>query len=123
MLELWLEAADDPTLALPASLLRDGDDEVFAFLRESDPRRALELRLATIGPVLADAGIVLDGDPPSRGRSSTRTRCAPSSGEAMPRLEELGVPVRLPREWVSSPSRVRVNLVATGLAGDLERAS
>ena len=50
--------------ALPASLLTGGADEVFAFLRESDPRRALDLRLATIGPVLADAGIVLDGDPP-----------------------------------------------------------
>ena len=34
--------------------------------------------------------------------------------QAMPRLEELGVPVRLPREWVASSSRVRVNLVATG---------
>ena len=66
VLELWLEAADDPTLALPASLLTEGADEVFAFLRESDPRRALELRLGTVGPVLADAGIVLAGDPPAR---------------------------------------------------------
>ena len=33
VLELWLQAADDPTLALPASLLEDGGDDVFGFLR------------------------------------------------------------------------------------------
>ena len=33
--------------------------------------------------------------------------------EAMPRLEERDVPVLLPREWVSTQSRVRLNLVAT----------
>ena len=65
VLELWLEAADDPTLALPAALLQDGADEVFGFLRDSDPRRALERRLATIEPILADAGIALAGDPPT----------------------------------------------------------
>ena len=113
VLELWLEAADDPTLALPASLLTGGADEVFAFLRESDPRRALDLRLATIGPVLADAGIVLDGDPPSQVELDAEQVRA-FLRQAMPRLEELGVPVRLPREWVASSSRVRVNLVATG---------
>jgi SNF2-related domain/SNF2 Helicase protein/Helicase conserved C-terminal domain len=113
LLELWLEAADDPTLALPASLLADGADEVFAFLRESDPRRALDLRLGTIGPILADAGIVLGGDPPAQvelGAEQVRAFLR----QAMPRLEQLGVPVRLPREWVASSSRLRVNLVATG---------
>ena len=34
--------------------------------------------------------------------------------DAMPRLEALGVPLRLPRDWVSSSSRVPINLVATG---------
>jgi non-specific serine/threonine protein kinase len=113
VLQLWLEAADDPSLALPASLLADGADEVFAFLRESDPRRALDLRLGTMEPVLADAGIVLRGDPPAQvelGAEQVRAFLR----QAMPRLEELGVPVRLPREWVASSSRIRVNLVATG---------
>ena len=116
VLELWLEAADDPTLALPASLLEDGADDVFGFLRDSDPRRSLERRLTTIEPILADAGIVLDGDPPTRVElegDSVRAFLR----DAMPRLEELDVPVRLPRAWVVSSSRVRVNLVATGTPG------
>jgi non-specific serine/threonine protein kinase len=113
VLELWLEAADDPTLALPASLLDEGADEVFRFLRDSDPRRALELRLATIEPILAAAGIRLDD------ATTTRVELDPDAvraflRHAMPKLEELGVPVRLPRAWVASSSRVRVNLVATG---------
>ena len=111
VLELWLEAADDPTLALPASLLRDGSEEVFSFLRESDPRRALDLRLTTIAPILADAGIVLSGDPPSA------VELDPDQVRAFlmhvrPRLEELEIPVRLPREWIATTS-VRVNVVAT----------
>jgi superfamily II DNA or RNA helicase len=113
-LELWLEAADDPTLALPASLLRDGD-EAFTFLRESDPRRALERRLETIAPILADAGIVLTGDPPS-GVDLDPDQVRAVFRQVRPRLEELDVPVRLPREWVATTSRVRVNLVATGPA-------
>src|SRR4029079_7462221 len=35
---------------------------------------------------------------------------------AIPRLEELGVPVLLPRNWVASASRLRVNLTATKVA-------
>ena len=63
-----------------------GADEVFAFLRESDPRRALDLRLATIGPVLADAGIVLDGDPPSqRGARRRAGARVPPARHASPR--------------------------------------
>jgi non-specific serine/threonine protein kinase len=116
VLELWLEAADDPTLALPASLLRDGADEVFGFLRDSDPRRSLERRLTTIEPVLADAGVTLAGDPPTRAELDGDAVRA-FLRDAMPRLEELDIPVRLPRAWVASSSRVRVNLVATGTPG------
>jgi hypothetical protein len=36
-LELWLHAEDDPTLGLPAALLRDGGEEIFGFLRAGDP--------------------------------------------------------------------------------------
>ena len=115
VLELWLEAADDPTLALPAELLESGADEVFGFLRDSDPRRALDRRLETISPILADAGIALAGDPPTRAPLDAEQVRA-FLRDSMPRLEALGVPLRLPREWVSSSSRVRVNLVASGPA-------
>ena len=100
-LELWLQAADDPTLALPTSLLHDGGDAVFGFLRSADPRIAVHRQLGLIEPVLA-AGRARASTRSSRRRSSsTTTTCASSSATAIPRLEELGVPVLLPRNWVS----------------------
>jgi non-specific serine/threonine protein kinase len=116
VLELWLEAADDPTLALPASLLDEDADDVFTFLRESDPRRAIARRLETIAPILAEAGIQLEGDPPSSVELDPDGVRA-FLRQARPRLEELAVPVRLPREWVATTSSVRVNLVATSSPG------
>ena len=113
VVELLLQAADDPTLALPASLLRDGDDEVFAFLRDGDPRGAIERRLETIGPILAEAGLPhLDAGVPEAALDHDQVRAL--LARARPRLEELGVPVLLPRAWVASQSSVRVNLVAAG---------
>ena len=110
--EIFLQAADDGSLALPASLLRDGADDVFAFLRDGDPRRAVERRLETIGPILADVGLpALDVGAPVASLDHDQVRALLS--RARPRLEELGVPVLLPRAWVTSQSRVRVNLVAT----------
>jgi hypothetical protein len=110
-LELWLQAGDDPTLTLPASLVWEGADEVFAFLRASDPRHALVRQLAEIEPLLAEAGIAfalvepteVELDPPAV-RSFLR--------ETMPLLEERGVPVLLPSEWMSGASRLRLNLSA-----------
>ena len=114
--ELWLQAADDPTLALPASLLRDGGEDVFAFLREGDPSTAIRRRLETIAPILADAGLpMLDEGMPEAELDHDQVRALLS--RALPRLEELGVPVLLPRAWVASTSRVRVNLVASGHPG------
>ena len=114
VVELWLQAADDPTLALPASLLHEGGEEVFAFLREGDPHSAIRRRLETIHPILADAGIpLLDEALPSAELDSDQVRALLS--RAVPRLEELAVPVHLPRAWVASTSRVRVNLVAEGV--------
>ena len=103
VVELLLQAADDPTLALPASLLRDGDEDVFAFLRDGDPRGAIERRLETIGPILADAGLPpLDAEMPEATLDNDQVRAL--LARARPRLEELGVPVLLPRAWVASPS-------------------
>ncbi len=114
VLELWLQAADDPTLALPTSLLHDGGDAVFGFLRSADPRVAVHRQLGLIEPVLAEGGIAFDEAEPTRieltdddVRFVLRT--------AIPRLEEIGVPVLLPRNWVSSSSRLRVNLTATSV--------
>ena len=113
VVELWLQAADDPTLALPASLLHEGGEEVFAFLREGDPHAAIRRRLETIHPILADVGIpLLDEELPSVELDNDQVRALLS--RAVPRLEELAVPVHLPRAWVASTSRVRVNLVAEG---------
>ncbi len=120
VLELWLQAEDDPTLGLPASLLWAGGDDVFAFLRTRDARRDLIRQLAEIEPLLGELGIELDGHEPSEVvlepdavRSFLR--------EAMPRLEERGVPVLLPAAWLRAPSPLRVNLAAT--SGPPGRAS
>jgi SNF2-related domain/SNF2 Helicase protein/Helicase conserved C-terminal domain len=116
-LELWLQAADDPTLTLPASLLWEGGDAVFSFLRASDPRRALTRQITVIEPVLAEGGITFDLLEP------TEVHLQPDAvrfflREAMPQLEERGVPVLLPAEWLSSSSsRLRVNLTATSGRG------
>ena len=111
-LELWLQAEDDPTLSLPASLLWNGNANVFSFFRASDPRRALIQRLVEIEPLLAEGGIAFDEAEP------VETQLDPDAvrfflRDAMPRLDELGVPVQLPAEWLRSAGKVRVNLRAT----------
>jgi SNF2-related domain/SNF2 Helicase protein/Helicase conserved C-terminal domain len=111
--ELWLTAADDPALALPASLLSDGGESVFGFLRDRDPREAIREHRAAIESVLRDAGVpALDDHVPRAVLEPDQVRAL--LRDAMPRLEELGVPVLLPREWMARQSHVRLNLVATG---------
>ena len=112
VLELWLQAADDPTLALPTSLLYDGGDAVFGFLRASDPRLAVHRQLGLIDPVLAEGGLRFDPAEPDR-IVLTDDDVRYVLQTAIPRLEELGVPVLLPRNWVKASSRLRVNLTAT----------
>ncbi len=113
VLELWLQAADDPTLSLPASLLWSGGDDIFGFLRASDPRRALQQQVTAIEPVLAESGIVFDLTHPAE--AELDPQIVPFFlREAMPRLAELGVPVLLPGDWISSSSKLRVNLKAAG---------
>jgi hypothetical protein len=110
-LELWLQATDDPTLALPASLLWAGADEVFAFLRTSDPRRALVRKLDEVEPLLAAAGIrFAEVEPSEAGLDADAVRFF--LREALPRLEELGVPVLLPSTWLAASNGLRVNLTA-----------
>src|SRR3954451_4528490 len=112
-LEVWLQASDDPTLTLPASLLySEGGDEVFAFMRSSDPRRALIRGLADVEPLLADGGIVFDE------REPAETLLDPDQvrfflRDAMPLLDEREVAVLLPTDWLQASSRLRVNRKAT----------
>ena len=74
VLELWLQAADDPTLTLPVSLLDAGGDAVFGFLRSADPRAALHRQLGLIEPVLAEGGLAFDPADPSEDRADRRRR-------------------------------------------------
>jgi hypothetical protein len=111
VLELWLHAEDDPTFGLPASLLQGDGDEVFSFLRASDPRRDLARQLTEIEPLLAEHGIRFDDAEPAE------AELAPDEvqsflREAIPLLEARGVPVLLPGAWLGG-SRLRVNLTAT----------
>lgn len=112
VLELWLQAADDPSLSLPASLLWSGGDEIFGFLRASDPHQALRRQLSAIAPLLAEHDIVFDPDRPHE--VELAAQLVPSFlRQLMPRLGELGVPVLLPGDWISTSSRLRVNLRAS----------
>ena len=114
-LELWLQAADDPSLSLPVSMLHNGDDAVFGFLRSADPRIAVHRQLGLIEPVLAEGGLAFDSERPAAlelDDPAVRFLLY----DAIPKLEELGVPVLLPRNWVSSASRIRVNVTATSVA-------
>ena len=88
VLQLWLHATDDPTVSLPASLLEEGADEVFSFLRASDARRDLARQLTAVEPLLAERGIELRGD-------ATEAAIAPDEvgpflRETMPRARRAG---------------------------------
>ena len=86
VLELWLHAEDDPTLGLPATLLHEEGDEVFTFLRASDPRRDLARQLTEIEPLLTEHGIRFDEAEPGRGGARRRRGPAlPARGDAAAR--------------------------------------
>ena len=122
VLELWLHAEDDPTLGLPARLLHEEGDEVFTFLRASDPHRDLARQLTEIEPLLAEHGIRFDQATPAEAELDG-DEVQLFLREAMPLLEARGVPVLLPGAWLGSPSKLRVNLTATssGLPRPFER--
>jgi hypothetical protein len=112
VLQLWLHAEDDPTLGLPAKLLHEEGDEVFTFLRASNPHRDLARQLTEIEPLLAEHGIRFDQAAPAEAELDG-DEVQLFLREAMPLLEARGVPVLLPGAWLGSPSKLRVNLTAT----------
>ncbi len=111
VLELWLHAEDDETVALPASLLWDGGPEAFRFLRDADPYDDLDSRFAELGPFLEAHGIAFEGDQPASVELGTDA-AASFLRELLPRLEERGVPVTLPAAWMQKPTRIRADLTA-----------
>jgi superfamily II DNA or RNA helicase len=111
VLELWLHAEDEPSLALPASLLWDAGAEAFLFLRDTDPYEDVAQRFAELGPFLAEHGIELDPDEPREVELDAED-AAFFLRTLMPQLEARGVSVSLPQAWVRAPTRIRANLSA-----------
>jgi hypothetical protein len=104
--EQWLHAADDPTLSLPVSLLRMGDDG-FAFVRDGDPVGDLDEQLSDLAPVLKE----LQFDELGEATLDTE-ETGVFLRELMPELERRNVPVLLPTAWVRAPARIRANVTA-----------
>jgi SNF2-related domain/SNF2 Helicase protein/Helicase conserved C-terminal domain len=102
VLELWLHAGDDPTLSLPVSQLRASPDG-FAFIREGNPEADLDEQLAELRPLLG-----FDGDETELDTAQTSVFLR----EALPQLEQRGVPVLLPSAWVRAPAKIRANVNA-----------
>jgi hypothetical protein len=122
VLELWLQAEDDPTLSLPASLVWEGGEDIFSFLRASDPRKDFTLQLAELEALLAEHGIRFGGADSTEVKLDVDT-AGVFLRESMPKLQEHGVPVLLPSAWVRAPSRLRVNLKATSRRDPTVRSS
>jgi hypothetical protein len=111
VLELWLHAEDDPSLALPASLLWEDGAEAFLFLRDTDPYEDVAQHFPALGAFLTEHGIELDDDEPSE----TELDAEDASfflRNLRPQLEERGIPVALPHAWLQAPTRIRADLTA-----------
>jgi superfamily II DNA or RNA helicase len=116
-LQLWLHAEDDPTLSLPADLLwRGGGEDAFLFLRASDPRHDLLEQTAALAPLLEPYGIVFDADEPDAVVLDDE-EAGRFLRDAIPALQAQGVPVLLPRAWVRTPAKLRLDLTASSGPG------
>jgi hypothetical protein len=110
-LELWLHADDDPTLSLPVSLLWEGGEDGFAFVRSGDPVADLERDLRVLRPLLATEGIAFDEEWPEDAELDAET-ASYFLRDLMPKLEQLNVPVLLPSAWLRAPTKLRANVTA-----------
>lgn len=106
-LRLWLHATDDPTVALPASLLQKSGPDAFRFLRDADPYADLERSQPPLQAVLSEHGLELDEPLDDEDAEYFLRRVMPS----------LDVPVVLPGEWTSRPARIRADLSARASTG------
>ncbi|HVA32270.1 MAG TPA: SNF2 helicase-associated domain-containing protein, partial [Gaiellaceae bacterium] len=114
-LELWLHADDDETLSLPVSLLWQGGDDAFAFVRSGDPAGDLDQDLAVLRPLLATEGIEFAAIEPFAAELDAETATY-FLRELMPQLEQRDVRVTLPAAWLRAPTRLRANVTARSLA-------
>jgi SNF2 family DNA or RNA helicase len=108
VLELWLHASDDATVALPAALLWDAGPDAFRFLRDSDPYEDLREAFAPLRPRLQEDGFVFDRDRP-REVAIDREDTEYFLRRVLPTLD---VPVVLPGAWTSRPARIHADLTA-----------
>ena len=91
-------------------------------MRSSDPRKAVIRGLADVEPLLAEGGIVFDEHEPAE------VLLDPDAvrfflRDAMPRLDELAVPVLLPAAWLQTATKLRVNLKASSRRDPTLRSS
>jgi hypothetical protein len=108
VLQVWLHASDDTTVALPASLLWDSGPDAFLFLRNSDPSSDLARSFAELRPFLEENGLRFDLNEPSEVELS-----AEDASFFLRRLmPQLTVPVVLPPAWTQRPARIRADLTA-----------
>ena len=113
VLELWLHASDDATVALPASLLWDAGPDAFRFLRDADPNADLAEACADLRPVLAEHGFAFDPERP-RDVLLDAEDASYFLRRVMPTLD---VPVVLPAAWTARPARIRADLTARAADG------
>jgi hypothetical protein len=113
VLELWLHASDDATVALPASLLWDAGADAFRFLRDADPYRDLADAFEELRPRLAEHGFAFDPEQP-REVALDAEDASYFLRRVMPELE---VPVVLPGAWTARPARIRADLTARAASG------
>ncbi|HEY0415174.1 MAG TPA: DEAD/DEAH box helicase [Gaiellaceae bacterium] len=108
VLELWLHASDDATVALPASLLWDAGPDAFRFLRNSDPYADVRRAFEGLRPLLRHHGFAFDAEQPRE------VELDAEDAEYFLRrvLPTLEVPVALPSAWTSRPARIRADLTA-----------
>ncbi|HZQ82519.1 MAG TPA: DEAD/DEAH box helicase [Gaiellaceae bacterium] len=113
VLELWLHAEDDETVALPASLLWDAGPDAFEFLRNADPYDDLAHSFAALRPFLEENGIVFDADKPRE----VALDAEDATYFLRRLLPQLDVPVALPAAWTRTPARIRADLSASQSPG------
>jgi hypothetical protein len=113
VLELWLHASDDATVALPASLLWDAGPDAFRFLRDADPYADLRRAFGELRPVLAEQGFAFDPERP-REVALDAEDASFFLRRVMPGLD---LPVVLPTAWTARPARIRADLTARAATG------
>jgi len=109
VLQPWLHASDDPTVALPVSLLRGSGPDAFRFLRDSDPYEDLERALPPLQAILAKHGLELEASLDEEDAEYFLRRLMPT----------LDVPVLLPASWTERPARIRADFSARATSGML----